>query len=157
MKERLLKVEEVENLNCTAKHNLEGDNGSRLSMTSMLNALGGWGGYDGYKITTTKNTYLILIDNGQCCCESWGYICSEDNINSFNGSEVIEVRLTDKALNTHMIEKSDYYEEGGGIQFIDFVTDKGTLQFAVYNSHNGYYGHGIYVVREEEVLLNDCL
>ena len=45
----------------------------------------------------------------------------------------------------------------GGIQFVDFVTDRGTFQLAVYNSHNGYYGHGILVLKNDEVLLEDDL
>lgn len=43
------------------------------------------------------------------------------------------------------------------IQFVDFVTSRGTFQLAVYNSHNGYYGHGIIVAKDDEILLNETL
>ena len=56
-----------------------------------------------------------------------------------------------------MLEKSGYYEEEGGIQFVTFKTNKSVFQLAVYNCHNGYYGHGIIVAKDEEILLNDTL
>ena len=99
---------------------------------------GGYGEYDGYKITTEKTEYLILIDNGQCCCESWGYFVSEDDINDYIGKDLIDVALTDKALNNKKLKESGYYDDYGGIQFVDFkFSDGSVLQFAVYNAHNG--------------------
>jgi hypothetical protein len=112
---------------------------------------------DGYKVETDKHTFHILIDNGQNCCEWWGYFSSEDDFNYYIGAELREVNLTDTALNKTVVEKSDYYDDKGGIQFVDFVTDKGTFQLAVYNSHNGYYGHGIVVAKDDERLLDERL
>jgi hypothetical protein len=60
-------------------------------------------------------------------------------------------------LNQTVVKESGYYEDEGGIQFVDFVTDKGVFQLAVYNAHNGYYGHGILVAKDDEILLNDTL
>lgn len=112
---------------------------------------------DGYKVVTDKNTYCVLIDNHQSCCESWGYMSSDDDLEYYVGSELLGVKLTDKALNTQMIEKSGYYEDGGGIQFIDFITNLGHFQLAVYNAHNGYYGHGVLITKDEEVMFDDYL
>ena len=127
-------------------------------MMQMLNALRGYGEYDGYKITTEKTEYLILIDNGQCCCESWGYFVSEDDINDYIGKDLIDVALTDKALNNKKLKESGYYDDCGGIQFVDFkFSDGSVLQFAVYNAHNGYYGHPIIVAKGDEIICQDTL
>ena len=109
------------------------------------------------KVNTTQTEILVLIDNGQSCCENWGYFSSEDNHTPYIGAELNKVDLTDVALNKTKVEKSGWYEDNGGIQFVDFVTDKGTFQLAVYNAHNGYYGHGIAVVIGEKVIHEDTL
>lgn len=134
-----------------------GSNGSRLGFAQMLNTLMGCSSYDGYRIKTDKHEFYILIDNGQCCCESWGYFYLNDNEQEFVGTELREVNLTDTALNKSKVEKSNYFEDEGGIQFVDFVTDKGVLQFAVYNAHNGYYGHPIIFAKDEQIFHQDIL
>lgn len=135
---------------------LEGTGGS-LGTSQMINALWGHPNTDGYKVETDKHTYYVLIDNEQSCCESWGYFSSEDDLEHYIGAELLEVRLTDKALNTKAVEESGYYFDKGGIQLVDFITNKGKFQLAVYNAHNGYYGHGILVARDDEIILNDVL
>jgi len=137
---------------------MEGKGGS-LGMVQMLNFLGGYEYMDGYKVETDKHVIYVLIDNGQSCCESWGYFASEDDLNQFIGAELMEINLTDTALSKEKVEKSDYYDGGGGggIQFVDFVTDKGVFQLAVYNAHNGYYGHGILVAKDNDIILNETL
>ena len=35
--------------------------------------------------------------------------------------------------------------------------DGSVLQFAVYNAHNGYYGHPIIIAKDKEILLQDTL
>ena len=117
-----------------------------------------WCKMDGYKVTTTKANIFVLISNGQGCCESWGYFSSEDDIMSFIGATLKEVNLTDVALNKKCVEESGYYGgDDGGIQFVDFVTTKGTFQLAVYNDHNGYYGHEILVTIGDNVICKDTL
>ena len=39
--------------------------------------------------------------------------------------------------------------EQGDIIFVNLETDKGTLQFTVYNIHNGYYGQEIKIVSQQ--------
>ncbi len=113
---------------------------------------------DGYMIETDKHKFYVLIDNGQSCCESWGYLASEDDLSRFVGSTLLEISLTDTALNKQKVENSNYYDgDEGGIQFVDFVTSAGTLQLAVYNAHNGYYGHGILIAKDTEIILNNTL
>lgn len=150
-------IEEVKDLRIEPIAPLEGK-GGRLGFSQMLGNLFGGAGMDGYKVTTDEHTLQVLIDNGQSCCETWGYFASEDDLASFVGAELREVNLTDIALKKEKVEASDYYGgDDGGIQFVDFVTSQGTFQLAVYNSHNGYYGHGIVVAKDNDILLNETL
>ena len=154
---KIKSIEEVRDYKIQPIAKMDGT-GGRLGMTQMINALCGYSNMDGYKIETDKHIFHVLIDNGQSCCESWGYLSSEDDHSPFVGAELQEVRLTDTALKQSVVEESDYYGgDGGGIQFVDFVTDKGVFQLAVYNDHNGYYGHGILVAKDEEILTNETL
>lgn len=114
--------------------------------------------YDGYCITTDKHDFHILIDNEQQCCESYGYFSSEDDFKSFIGKDLVEVYLTDKALNTIRVEEIDDDYEYREIQFVNFKFASGAvLQFAVYNAHNGYYGHDIIFVKDKEIFFEDTL
>jgi len=159
MSNMIKNIEEVYNLTLGNKGNLNGKNGSRLGIADMINGLCGWGSYDGYQIETEEDEYLILISNGQSCCENWGYFSSEDNFQKFIGKEIKDVRLTDTALSQKLLEDNDCeYVDQGSIQFVDFVmTDGSVLQFAVYNSHNGYYGHSIIIAKNNEILIDDTL
>lgn len=96
--------------------------------------------YDGFKIITDAQEILILVSNGQSCCESWGNIVSEDNLEEFIGSNLSSVKVVDTGINEKMIEAGQSLD-AGEIMFVNLETSNGTLQFAVYNSHNGYYGH----------------
>jgi hypothetical protein len=106
---------------------------------------------DGYEIVTDKQTIHILIDNEQSCCEQWGYLTSEDDLNSFIGAELFGITKTDTELKTY-----DLPEEECAVIFVNLETSQGTLQFTVYNIHNGYYGHTV-VVRSEQLNIEDRL
>lgn len=155
--EKIVKIEEVTGIklgNVGARTNKV-----QLGMSQMIRGLMGYAEYDGYKITTSEHEYRILIDNGQSCCESWGYFSSDDDFDSFIGKGLVSVELTDKALNNIKVEESGYYSgDGGGIQFVNFKINNGAvLQFAVYNSHNGYYGHPIIIAKDEDIILQETL
>lgn len=109
-----------------------------------------WGGNDGYQIVTDKQVITVAIDNGQSCCEDWGYLMSQDDFEEFIGAELLEVKVVDSALNTTVkdILKDDYVDEGS-CMFVNFETSAGTLQFTAYNEHNGYYGHEAFVISNQ--------
>lgn len=150
-------IQEVNDYKIKPVSSLNGSNGSRLGMMQMIDSLCGFSSMDGFKVETDDHVIHVLISNGQSCCENWGYLSSEDDHEQFIGAELREIVLTDKALKQSKVEESGYYEDEGGIQFVDFVTDKGIFQLAVYNAHNGYYGHGIVVATDDEILLNETL
>lgn len=102
-----------------------------------------WNSFEGYEIVTDQQKIQFLISDGQSCCEDAGYLCSNDNIEEFIGAELKSITKTDTALTTKAANMNEYGYNEGGIIFINLETDKGTLQFAVYNSHNGYYGHSV--------------
>lgn len=108
-------------------------------------------GASGYAITTNKQVIKLLIDNDQLCCESWGYFMSEDEFDSFIGADIMEISLTDTALNTTKFKKYDIDAEWfeGGVMFVNITTSKGLLQFVAYNEHKGWYGHDAYVISEQ--------
>lgn len=133
--------------------------GGRLGLAQMINSvIGGYSSMDGYRITTDQHTFHVLIDNAQSCCESWGYLSSDDDLSGFIGAILKQINLTDTALNAEAVEQSDWYDgDDCGIQFVDFMTDRGVFQLAVYNAHNGYYGHGILVAKDDDIVLSDVL
>jgi hypothetical protein len=94
--------------------------------------------YDGFTVVTNCQRIHLGVSTGQSCCERTGYFMSEDNLAEFIGAKLIGVTVTNTALRTY--EAVEYLDEGG-VMFVNLNTDRGTLQFAAYNSHNGYYGH----------------
>jgi len=124
MTEKIIKIENVHDFKLA-----EGDTKSY------------WEKYDGYKITTNSRELYLLIDNGQSCCEDWGYFESNDeDFIYYENSELLNVSVVDTALN------KEYLVDGiseSDAMFVNLETSKGVLQLAVYNSHNGYYGHTV--------------
>lgn len=104
-----------------------------------------WDTYDGYCIETDSRQLYFVIDNVQGCCEKWGYLSSEDDFGSFIGSELKNVYVTDTKLET-IVPKMEEDLDAGSAMFINVETTKGLLQFAAYNEHSGYYGHGVKLV-----------
>lgn len=122
--------------------------GAGGGLGNLIGALQGWSAYDGYAIETERQTIYVLIDNYQSCCESWGYLASDDDLSAFIGAELREMAVVDEALNTRMVEAGRSLDEGG-IVFVNFVTDRGVLQLACYNGHNGYYGHEVHILSQQ--------
>lgn len=104
-----------------------------------------WDTYDGYCIETDSRKLYFVINNGQCCCENWGYLSSEDDFGSFIGSELKNVYVTDSELGTIVSNMKEDLDAGSAM-FINVETTRGLLQFAAYNEHNGYYGHDVRLV-----------
>lgn len=157
----ILTIEEVKDFDCRPVGPSEGSKGARAGLSQMLGFLVGHSSMEGFRVLTDKHEILVLIDGQQSCCEDWGYIHSEENLTDYVGAKLIELRLTDTALNSRIIERhghgGEYGFDDGGIQFVDLTTSKGKLQLAVYNAHNGYYGHGIVVAVDKVPIMEDTL
>lgn len=102
--------------------------------------------FEGYIIESDNYIIHILISNDTQCCENYGYIVSEDNINNFIGAELIKISKIDSTCNAKDINLDELDLDSGEAMFINLETSKGLLQFAVYNSHNGYYGHNAFIL-----------
>ena len=121
---------------------------TKIEEVSICNQFEGW---DGYRISTSLQDIEIGISNFASCCEVWGYMTSEDDFARFIGARLMDVRVVNKSLSVLSV---DMYE--GAAMFINIHTDRGMLQFAVYNQHNGYYGHDAFVrslqIKHDEIL-----
>ena len=111
--------------------------------------------YGGFFIETNNETIKIGIVNSQSCCEEWGYLSSDDDFEKFVGANIRKIEITDKSL----IKKELFpyaYNSQYQSMFIDIVTSRGTIQFACYNYHNGYYGHDAVLI-SNELKHTECL
>lgn len=99
--------------------------------------------YTGYRIKTNVKEIKLLITDYQSCCESYGYFSSNDDHQDFIGAELLSVETVDSIYKKESLP-DDYTSEDDCI-FVNLETPKGTLQFAVYNAHNGYYGHSVLI------------
>lgn len=126
MKERILKIEEV--------FGYEVESGGKSYDNKG----------DGFVITTDRQEIKFLISSNAQCCESWGQIFMNDNPQDFIGSKIINIETIGTALDKKKIDDLGSID-CGEISFLNINTDKGTLQLAVYDSHNGYYGHSVFI------------
>ncbi len=156
---RIRSIDELHGFKVGNRYALNGSGGARLGLSQMVDAVFGSGGsMDGYAVVTSKHTVRTLIDDGQSCCEDSGYFSTDDDLSAYVGANLRDIEITDTALNTKAIdEKFEYGFDGGGVMFVTFKTSRGDFQLAVYNSHNGYYGHGIIVAVDDEIKHQDTL
>lgn len=127
MEEKILKIQKMENHKPIEDH---------------------WSTFDGVFITTDKQVIEAGVSNEDQCCEHWGYMFTNDQVSDFVGAYLKEVQIVDTVLNkTKWDSEFPYGLEGGDedAMFIHFKTDKGILEFVLYNNHNGYYGHSAYL------------
>jgi len=98
--------------------------------------------WEGFQVTTSKRTIRVCIDTNKNCCESWGHLSSDDDLQQYVGAKLLLVASVDEAFNSRT-DPGDIEE--GTTTFVNFVTSKGNFQLAVYDNHNGYYGHSVEV------------
>ena len=105
--------------------------------------------YEGFIIKTNKQVIQVGIEESQQCCECSGYLTTNDNINYFLEAELKEIIEVDEYFNTKEFDvkafEAGFYMENTQMIFINFNTNKGTLQFIAYNEHNGYYSHNVFL------------
>lgn len=107
--------------------------------------------FEGFIISLDDDVKIkVGIDNDWQCCEQWGYVTSQDDLEYFIGAEYLDGRVTNKALETIDLSHLDLYE--GSCLFFTVFTSKGDFQLVCYNEHNGYYSHESVVVVNETVI-----
>lgn len=95
----------------------------------------------GYIISTESRTITISAESGAIngsCCEDFGDITTDDDINEFIGCDLLSI-FTSNTIESEKVNDDRYLYSA----FIVFNTNNGPLQFTVYNTHNGYYGHRV--------------
>ena len=100
----------------------------------------GYNKMEGLCITTDKGSIKLLIDNQSCCCETWGaeFLETPDDISKHIGATLLSV----EAISISSPRDDD--EEANETQ-LRITTSAGIIQYAVYNSHNGYYSHATFL------------
>ena len=92
--------------------------------------------YEGLIIETDKGSIKLVISDSQSCCENFGSLFFEtpDDISQFIDAEILQIEDIS-------IKRKDYIDTDSETQ-LRITTDKGIIQYAIYNEHNGYYSHG---------------
>lgn len=92
--------------------------------------------YEGLIIETDKGSIKLVINDSQSCCENFGSLFFEtpDVISQFIDAEILQIEDIS-------IKREEYIDTDSETQ-LRITTDKGIIQYAIYNEHNGYYSHG---------------
>lgn len=108
--------------------------------------------WQGWEVETDQQIIRVMIGNDHDCCEVWGYFATNDDVKDYIGTLLRGIAVVDDRLNVEYntpgeLESWEYDDpdEGRGTStfFVNFETDRGVFQLAVYNNHNGYYGHKV--------------
>jgi hypothetical protein len=104
--------------------------------------------YEGLIIETDKGSIKIVISDDQSCCEQWGALFFEtpDDISQFIGAEILQI----EDIN---IKRDEFIDNETQLRI---TTDKGVIQYAIYNDHNGYYSHAT-ILQVFDRIENGCL
>ena len=128
------------------------DYGRIMEIRELMEFEGG----GGYRIATDRTVIEFGISTCHQCCERWGYFSSDDDLGRFVGKEISDIELYSEKEGSYGIPEDAEDLECGGICFITVrLTDGDSFQLAVYNAHNGYYGHDIWVRVGDEGILAD--
>ena len=104
--------------------------------------------YEGLIIETDKGSIKLVISDDQSCCEQWGALFFEtpDNVSQFIGAEILQIEDID-------IKRDEWIDNETQLRI---TTDKGIIQYAIYNEHNGYYSHAT-ILQVFDRIENGCL
>lgn len=95
---------------------------------------------EGLHITTSNGDIKLLIGNSTDCCERWdgAFLETPDDPLKYIGAKILQIEDTnDRELNPDDGESRETQ--------LKIITNRGVLQYAVYNSHNGYYSHATFL------------
>lgn len=98
--------------------------------------------YDGFVVETEEEEIYFVIQNGQQCCENWGvYLYTVENLKDYIGAEYLG--YSENSCDQIIKDLEEEYVSSNETCFLNIHTSKGDIDFAVYNSHNGYYAHTV--------------
>lgn len=104
--------------------------------------------YEGLIIETDKGSIKLVISDNQSCCEQWGALFFEtpDDVSQFVGAEILQIEDID-------IKREEFIDNETQLRI---TTDRGIIQYAIYNEHNGYYSHGT-ILQVFDTIETGCL
>lgn len=113
--------------------------------------------YVGYCIKTEQNEYYVLVSDEWQCCE----YC---DINIFSEVNLLPCGCYGdpypKLLNVkigEILELASKDDKNTNYVDVTFETDGGNIVFRCFNQHNGYYGHGVIILKNHEELFAGML
>lgn len=98
--------------------------------------------FEGFLIETTKGQIKVGIDK-KCGCGRAGYFITNNDINDFIGGKIVDIKVVDGCINVQKLEKIAPFINGD-VLFVNIETDRGVLQFTVYNQGK-YCAHKAFV------------
>lgn len=118
--------------------------------------------YDGITIETEDEVIYFVIENGQNCCENWGtYLYTPEKLENYVGADYLG--YTESTCEQIVNSLKNEYVSPDETCFLNIKTSKGDIDYAVYNSHNGYYSHDVVLkitnkkTGKSELPINDYL
>ncbi len=108
-----------------------------------------------------ENDVFLGYDTAQDCCEDAGWFISdkEDEPYSCEGNKSFTDNTEGYVFDTeymNLVDSSDL-DDGGQVCFKITHKGKQDLFIHLYNSHNGYYGHGFTFTVDGKKVKEDCL
>jgi hypothetical protein len=90
------------------------------------------------------NNVLVGYDISQQCCEHAGWYIADHRRTDTNDKKTIVDGLDGYAFDSNFFERvpGAAVEDGGMVRFRLVEEGKPDLFLHIFNSHNGYYGHG---------------
>jgi len=108
-------------------------------------------GFEGWCIHTSKGAIYLAIDDTKQGCEYFGYAIEcegQGDFNFYKGASIMRVEQDASPYNGF---QGDEYSLGGYTN-LNIVTNKGVINFWVYNLHNSFYEHAVKIrVLNEEL------
>ncbi len=108
------------------------------------------------------NNVLVGYDTDQSCCEHAGwYISREKRLDIDDGKTIAETDIDKHNFDPNYFEEVSGadVEDGGMVRFklINPNDPIDELYLHIFNSHNGYYGHGFIVTHSGTVIQSGTL
>lgn len=124
--------------------------------------------YTGYIITLENDSSIkILIEDETQCCEKYGSVLlsplydtkkeiygddykvfldlKNSVIHSIKWGKKIDDKYIEQAQTNNLYSYNDKYDEYSQHYFVNIYTNRGMFQVVLFNYHDGYYKHNIYV------------
>jgi hypothetical protein len=113
-----------------------------LNIIQHIETFDDTGYWMGYKIIMSdpNKNITFKIENSGYCCEKWG-IHTENKLDKFIGAKYYSIKIGNIKI------------DGDDMSIIDITinTNRGNIVLQLYNQHNGYYAHDVFIQSEKGI------